>query len=326
LVLILTFVLAIISYFFIESPLRKNDLSTKKVFIHYFIIPAIAIIFFTTLIEKVIEYRPSWIYSEKKLDKAFLVLPNHKYEYSCLYSAFTPDKFREERCVIPKGSKPTVLVMGDSNAAHYVGMIRVFSKHYGFNFRNVTQSACPTVFNDINYPWVTQKYAKSCLVYRKYILDEAVNYDTVILGGNWSSYNYKEFKEAFTITLDTLAKKIKKVIVLAKVPLMLNYSKDCAKKSIKMPWIDCAKKFKSSGDEVEINTFIKALTKKYPNVSYFDIRNQTCKGKECSPYLDNKPVYYDTGHLSMSGSKLIGESMLKNNDPMLKVFEEIHKK
>jgi len=325
-VLLLTFILATMSYFFIESPLRKNDLSTKKVFIQYFIIPAIAIILFFTLIQKVIEYRPSWIYSEKKLDDAFLVIPSHKYNYSCLYSEFNTDNLKETRCVYPKDKKPNVLVMGDSNADHYVGMIRVFSDHYGFTTRNSTQSACPPVFNDIDYPWITKKYVKGCLVYREHILEEAVKYDAVILGGNWSSYNNEAFKTAFTSTVDTLAKSIKKVIVLGKIPLMPGYDKGCAQKSIKMPWIDCAKKFKSSGDEVEINRFVKTLTDKYPNVHYFDIRHQTCKGTECSPYLEGKPVYYDTGHLSMSGSKLIGESMIKNKDPMLKVFEEISKK
>jgi len=325
-VLLLTFILATISYFYIESPLRKNNLSTKKVFIQYFIIPAIAIILFSTMIEKVIASKPAWIYSEKKLDNAFLVLPSYKYNYSCLYSEFNTDKLKETRCVYPKNKKPTVLLMGDSNADHYIGMIRVFSDHYGFTTRNSTQSACPPVFNDIAYPWITQKYVKGCLVYRKHILEEAVKYDTVILGGNWSSYNHEEFKLAFTSTLDTLAKNIKKVIVLAKIPLMPGYSKDCAQKSIKMPWIDCAQKFKSSGDEVEMNTFVKSLVDKYPNVHMFDIRNQICKGAECSPYLENKPLYYDTGHLSMSGSKLIGESMIKDKDPMLKVFEEISKK
>ena len=326
LVILLTFILATISYFFIETPFRKNDLSTKKVFKKYFILPAFIIITLSTLIVEVIDHRPSWVYSEKKLDKSFLVIPNHKYHYSCLVSEFKNSIYTEERCVYPKNNKPTVLIMGDSNAAHYVGMIRVFSDYYGFTTRNAAQSACPPVFNNIEYPWIGDKYAKGCLIYRDSILDEAIKYDTVIIGGNWSSYDYKEFKEAFIKTIDTLSKRVRKVIVLGKVPIMSSYSKDCAVRSLKMPWIECTKKFKGSGGEVSINKFIKKITEKYTNVSYFNIKNQTCAGKECSPFLDNKPVYYDRGHLSMSGSKLIGETMLKNKDPMLKVFEDINKK
>jgi len=326
LVIAVTFILATISYFFVETPFRKNNLSTKKVFIRYFIIPAVIIVTLSTLLIKIIDYRPSWIYSDKKLDSSFLVIPNHKYTYSCLFSDFPSDGYTQERCVYPKIEKPTVFIMGDSNAAHYVGMLRVFADHYGFTTRNAAQSACPPVFNDVDYPWITKQFAKGCQTYRASVLKEAVKYDTVIVGGNWSSYDYPEFKEAFTKTIDTLAKKVRKVIVLAKVPIMSNYSKDCAERSLKMPWIECTKQFKGSGQEVSINKFIKALTEKYDNVSYFDIRNQTCKNGECSPFLDNKPVYYDRGHLSMSGSKLIGETMLKNNDPMLKVFEDINQK
>ena len=324
-VLILTFTLATISYFFIETPLRKNNLSTKKVFIRYFIIPAVIFGTLSTLFIKVIEHRPSWVYSEKKLDKAFLVLPNHKYNYSCLFTEFKTDAYTEDRCVYPKKNKPTVFLMGDSNANHYIGMIRVFADHYGFTTRNAAQSACPPVFNTIEYPWIDKKYAKGCITYRNTVLNEAIKYDTVIVGGNWPAYEYKEFREAITKTIDTLAKKVNKVIVLGKVPIMKNYSKDCAQRSIKMPWIECTKNAHSTGREVSINKFMKKLTEKYSNVSYFSIKNQICKGEECSPYLENKPLYYDNGHLSMSGSKLIGEVMLKNSDPMLKVFEEISK-
>ena len=325
LVIVLTFILAMISYFFIETPLRKNNLNTKQVFIKYFILPAIIIVTFSTLMLKLIELRPAWIYSEKKLDKSFMVLQNHRYNYCYLSTEFNTDAYKDDKYVYPKNNKPTVFLTGDSNAAHYLGMIRVFADYYGFTTRNSSQSACPPVFNNIKYPWIDKKYRKGCQIYRSTIFKEAVKYDTVILGGNWSSYDHQEFKPALAETIDKLSKHVKKVIILGKIPIMTSYSKDCAIKSLKMPWIDCTKKFKNSGEEININKFVKQLTEKYSNVSYFDIKNQTCQGEECSPYLNNKPLYYDRGHLSMSGSKLIGQIMIKNNDPMLKVFEEINK-
>jgi peptidoglycan/LPS O-acetylase OafA/YrhL len=323
LILALTFIFATISYFFIETPLRKNNLNNKQVFIKYFIIPALIIVTFSTLMLNLISLRPAWIYSEKKLDKSFMVLQNHRYEYCYLSTKFNTDAYKDNRYVYPKNHKPTVFLTGDSNAAHYLGMIRVFADHYGFTVRNASQSACPPVFNNIEYPWIGKKYREGCLIYRNTIFKEAIKYDTVILGGNWSSYDYKEFRSALEKTIDKLSKNVKKVIVLGKIPIMKTYSKDCAIRSLKMRWIDCAKKFKNSKKEVNINKFVKQLTEKYSNVSYFDIRNQTCKGEECSPYLEGKPLYYDRGHLSMSGSKLIGETMIKTNDPMLKVFEKI---
>ncbi len=322
-VLFFTFIMATISYFFIETPLRKNNINSKKVFLFYFILPAIIIATISMDTVKSIKSNNLWIYSKEKLENLKSdIIPAYKYKYNCQYPKFYTNAYKEEHCIYPLKNEPSVFLVGDSNAAHYLGMIQVFSDYYGFTVRNATQSACPLIF-DGEYSWIKKKYQEGCSIYRHSVKEQALKYSTVIIGGSWNQFDNEEFKQQFIQTVDELSLQVKKIIILAKVPLMPRYNKDCSIRSIVMPWIDCSKMFNNKQNDISINLFIKELTEKYTNVDYFDIRNQLCKGDECTPYLESNPLYYDEEHLSMIGSKIIGEEMLKNSDPMLEIFEDI---
>ena len=314
-IIIFTFVMAILSYFFIETPLRTNNMNTKKVFIWYFIIPAIIIISVPIFTKKTIKYQ-----AEK-------ILPASAYQYNCQFIQFDPKAYEEQRCVYPEQTtKADVFLIGDSNAAHYLGMLRVFSKYYGFSIRNATQSSCPLLIEG-EFDWIDKRFKKGCSIYRNTILTEAKKYDTVIIGGSWNYYYRKEgFKENFINTMDILSKNIKHIILLAKVPLFPGYDKDCEIKGKRLNHLNCAEKFDNNLSDNISNLFLHTIAKKYTNVDYFDIRQQVCHNGNCSPYFDGQPVYYDGGHLSMKGSKYIGEKMLKTHDPILQLFKKLENK
>jgi hypothetical protein len=39
----------------------------------------------------------------------------------------------------------STILLGDSNAAHFVGAIGAFANHSGFQFRNIQASTCPPI-------------------------------------------------------------------------------------------------------------------------------------------------------------------------------------
>ena len=325
-VLLVTFTLATISYFFIESPLRKNDVSTKSVFLWYFIVPAILITAVSTVTIQGIQHKSSWLFPWEKLHTLKSnTLPAYAYKYNCQYSLFDVKAYKENRCVYPENiEKANVFLIGDSNAAHYLGMLRVFAKHYGFSIRNATQSSCPMVF-DNQFGWIDPKYQKSCSIYSHSLIQKVNKFNTVIVGGFWKNYyNKKDFQKSFKNTIDQLSKKVKHVILLAQVPMFPGYNKDCEIKSIRLNTLGCTKRFNNTLVDHASNKFLQSIANKYTNVEYFGIRQVLCKHKICSPYLNGVPVYYDTHHLSMTGSELIGRKMLETNDSMLHVFDHLH--
>lgn len=326
-VLLSTFAMASISYFLIETPLRKKDITTKKVYLWYFVAPAIVIILLSTLTNKAIKHKNEFIYPWNKLNEVnAYTLPVYAYKYSCQYSLFNTNAYTEDRCVYPNiSNEADVFLIGDSNAAHYLGMLRVFSDHYGFSIRNATQSACPMIF-DNKFKCINPQFEEGCKIYRRTVGNEVKKYNTVIVGVSWDSYYSKKgFKESFEDTLYQLSKDVKHVILLGKVPRFPKYNKECEIRTIRLTNLNCSSRFDTQNKESKVNKYIHKMADKYSNVEYFDIQNQLCHGTECSPYLDNNPVYYNSGHLSMKGSKQIGEKMIQTKDPMLHIFEFLKK-
>jgi hypothetical protein len=323
-----TFGLATISYLFVETPLRKKELSTKNVFLYYFILPAIIIVGISLLTIQGIKQKAQWVFPWERIAHSEVnasTLPAYAYEYNCQYALFHKEVYAQKRCVYPTNSaKADVFLIGDSNGAHYLGMLRVFAKEYGFSIRNATQDSCPMVFNS-KFKWVKSKYKEGCRVYTHSIEEEAKKYDTVVVGGMWNGYYRKKgFKDSFEQTIASLSKNTAHVILLAKVPLFPRYNKDCDSKEIRLTSLHCAQRFNNTLAEHPSNVMLRKIADKYDNVEYFAVRNILCQHQTCSPYLDKTPVYYNSGHLSMEGSKVIVEKMLETNDTMLHVFGHLH--
>ena len=326
-VILTTFTMATVSYLLIETPLRKNNISTKNIFLWYFIVPAIVIVTVSTITIQAIKHKSDFIFPWSQLTELNSnTLGAFAYKYNCQYSSFNPKVFNEDRCVYPKTvSKTNTILIGDSNAAHYLGMLRILAAEYGFSIRNVTQSSCPMVF-DGELDWIYKSIEKGCTTYRKYISTEAMKYDTVIIGVNATDYiNKKKFQMYFNQTIDTLSKNVKNIILLSKIPVFSNYNKDCEIRSIRLNNLNCSNRFDHMNKDHKANQYLKNITKKYKNVHYFDLRSLLCHKGTCSPYLDDTPVYFNHGHLSMKGSELIGKKLIKNNDSNLHIFKILNK-
>ncbi len=325
-VIIFTFIMATISYFFIETPLRRNNLSTKKVLLWYFILPAIIITVISLLTIRAINQKSPWIFPWQELTQLkFNIQPTDRYKHNCQYRIFAGEAvYNEERCAYPQGIKHTnTFLIGDSNAGHYLGMLKVFAKDYGFSLQNTTVSGCPLVFNN-NFDWVGSTHKVGCSVYCRSVLEEAKKYETVIVGGIWSEYYEKEgFQAGFQDTIKQLSENVKHVILLAQAPIFLNYNHKCEERKIRVKNLDCRTHFNNNLPDGIANEFMRNIAKKHENVEYFSIRKQLCNDKGCSPYIGDIPVYYNAHHLSLKGSAVIGQKMLDSNDSMLNVFNHL---
>jgi len=318
-----SFLMASISYKFVETPLRNLRISTQSVFIGYLVLPALVIVLSSLVLVIPLESKNKsifpWEYMKSRVQDT---LPAYKYGYNCQYGKFKIGAYEQQRCVYPENQLPNVLLIGDSNAAHYLGMIRVFADNYDFTVRNVTQSSCPLIFNG-EYSWINPKYNEGCSIYRHSLWEQILKYDTVIIGGAWNSYDNLEFREEFNKTIKSLAGTTKRVIVLGKVPMFPGYNKDCQVRAVRVPSLNCTTRFNNNLPDLEINNYLIAVTEQYENVHYFSVRHQVCNTRQCSPYIENKPVYYDYSHLSMSGSASIGQLMIDNSDLSLDVFRSL---
>jgi len=159
-------------------------------------------------------------------------------------------------------------------------MLRVFSEEFDFSIRNVTHSDCPLIL-DGEFEWIKQSVKKGCSQYRHSIFNEAKQYSTVVIGGSWDHYYaHNEFVEGFEQTIQKLSKNVKRVVILAKVPIFPGYKNKCEILSLNFSNLSCSTRYINQKKEDISNHYLRKLANKYDNVQYFDIRDMICNGDE----------------------------------------------
>lgn len=306
-----TAILAAASYAFVEFPLRYVTVPFKSVYVRYYVLPACFFLLLglsvrhfkvkETIVQNAEVYRQQL--RELDADTAQAQL----YTYDCQLSIFDAERFSDPRCVIGNGTPPTALLWGDSHAAHYVGLLGAAAMDAGFSFRNISHSECPPILGrDGKYGG---RRRESCTRYRQQIAKELEKYDTVFMAAAWSGYaGIAGFWDDVAATFNILRKQGKRVYVITQIPVFPSYNRQCDIRNVSLHLVDCRalSKYADQGDG-SYNIQLGAVAAAYDNVTVVDVRDLVCQDGQCSPYAPSQPLYYDTQHLSMSGSWLLGQ-------------------
>lgn len=318
-------VLSYCSYRFIEKPTRTSDAARMKQVFAMFILPG-AVIASTALVmistggmRSIIESSSG--YSTKLARLQQETAPAYNFYYNCQQSSFNPNILREARCIVGpaalkmKNAEPKILLWGDSEAAHYIGVLGKISKIRGFTFRNATLSSCPPVFGG---EYGQGQYKEGCRKFRPYMRDAILSdkYPVVIMSGAWSHY-FREpgFEADLVKTLSEIEQRGSRVLLIGEAPYFPRYDRNCELRALRIGGLDCENrqrvpdKLLATADQKLV-----AISKKFQNVRYVDVRDILCRDGWCSPYLDGHPVYYNPTHLSMVGSWLIGDKLVRKGD------------
>ena len=326
-VILATFFFAILSYQMVERPLRYFKTSNRNILVGYFLAPLLTMsaLCFAALL--LIRTQSGWLYDWSKYQVITNTQPAFEYEYNCQQTNFDVNQFYLSRCVYPQGQEPTVLLAGDSIAAQYLGAFRVLAKHYGFSLRNLTQSSCPLLTEANDLHWVDRKYRDDCIAYLKFLSQQLSSFDTIIVGGSWATYEKKGepyYRKLMAQTIDKLAKEVENIVIMGKNPNFSGYQAACEQRQVKLGFMECdASRYNKPVSRMGANEFLRELSEKYDNVHYYDIAEHLCVDGTCSPFKDGQPLYYDSLHLSMEGSKYLGKHMLTTGSGLLNIMDSI---
>ncbi|USR41534.1 acyltransferase [Ectopseudomonas hydrolytica] len=236
----------------------------------------------------------------------------YSFPYVCQRARLSEADLQSKACIINPEREPSVLLWGDSNAAHYVGMLGAFAEASGFAFRNAVHSSCPPLLEGAA---ATQKLEilERCLASIEVVRRHLGNYSTVILGAAWTVHARRSdnFFTDLEATVDFLVGQGKEVIILAQVPNFEVVNRKCLQKALKLPMLTCNESGLERPGVVQNNARLSALAARRANVHFFDPRGQLCPNGQCSAYLDGRLVYFDASHLSMEGSWVIGRQIVR---------------
>jgi peptidoglycan/LPS O-acetylase OafA/YrhL len=240
-----------------------------------------------------------------------LVAHPMSHNFNCQVSRFDPDLLSDGRCVIGAPGAETLLLWGDSNAAHYVGLVDEMGKAAGFTARNLSHNTCPPLLAN-GGRFAQHASAASCSAFNAAVVKRIADYPdmAVILGGGWPVYDRMPgFRAELERTVKGLVEQGRRVVLLGKVPTFPGYNRDCEARKVKVADLDCLRLARSRDKLPDINGFLMTLARETANVSYFAVREHICADGTCVAYLDGKPLYFDSGHLSIDGSRRLGRAL-----------------
>jgi peptidoglycan/LPS O-acetylase OafA/YrhL len=240
----------------------------------------------------------------------------YQFDYVCQRERASSADIHNQNCVVGDDSiaPPKVILWGDSNAAHYIGVIGEIARKAGFRFRNIEVEACPPLSGDPE-PFVFARRVADCRASRELVLPEVATAEVVIISASWSDYAGRsdEFFGQLFATVRSLTEAGKYVLIMAKAPEITGYDWDCHEKahasasSAECPYTAAPRRYVE-----EANAKLKAFAAQTRNVGYFDVTPYLCHGGRCSAFdAEGFPIYFDAAHLSLPGSWHLGEEILR---------------
>ncbi|SNS81813.1 Peptidoglycan/LPS O-acetylase OafA/YrhL, contains acyltransferase and SGNH-hydrolase domains [Noviherbaspirillum humi] len=315
-IFVLTIFLAYICYFYIERPARNvKNISYPLVFKWYLTASfstftiAILLVYPGTLINKI------WTTNFEVISAKVLAteIPPTEYEYVCLRKTLTIVDASDGRCVIGdfRSARPPALLWGDSNAAHYVGMVGYFASHNNFTVRNLAAGTCPPILGDKLRQYVSRTREPHCLASQAVVIEALKATEVVIIGAAWNFYEEygTDFLTDFFATVRQLTDAGKEVVIIGKIPEIDGFDRYCKVKALRYPLLYCnAVKSSVSKEVLNINERLKRFAEMNRKVHYFDPVRYICPNASCSTHLsDGIQLYFDRSHISIPGSWRLGE-------------------
>lgn len=351
LVCLVTLLLAFLSYTLVEVPGLFWDATVSRVFIFQYIVPA-CLVGILTLVAKFYLSPEVPLFKDTQMNNSAFNLsrltpiaqslaepissrslltigeidtglhdaprPAFEFDYVCQREQITARDTQNSRCVLGGGnlSSPRVLLWGDSNAAHHIGVVAEIAKKADFSFRNIAVEACPPLFEDPS-PFVLGRRVADCRLSMPAVAAAVNLADVVIISASWTSYASRSSKifEATFAMIQSLTMQGKLVILLGKTPVMTSFNTHCKEREMRFATsMNCVSSEVLSEEVKFANAQLQAFAERTKNVEYFEVTPYLCKDDKCSATdAQGNPIYYDAGHISMPGSWKIGESVVRQS-------------
>jgi peptidoglycan/LPS O-acetylase OafA/YrhL len=325
-VIVSVIILSIFSYNHIEKPFRYKSYYGLRASASLFILlPAACSFCFFFACTNIKNFGYNTI-SQKQYEQANTYYGILKKNDGCIDSKTYGLNFPDLRkCTIGELSNrsPQVLVVGDSHAMAYVGMLNVLLKDASISAQVVTQSGSPFILGAGITSWRENNPIERNKQIASLISHSAYQY--VVLGGFWNYYPALPSKsiakpKPFEVLEKGLTNAVKFIIAQNSTPIFIfdNPSTKSLKRYCgltKWSFRPCHNSRESLiNEQKKITEIIGRIKKAYPKVQFIDPSDIICTKKHCNITYKGTPLYMSDGvnrHLSFTGSQIIGKLYLK---------------
>lgn len=331
-------VLSIFSYHFIEIPIRKRN--TTKMWPIVLLLALLFIGLYSSYVvnQKGLPERFPSLDASNQQNTDFIATDKHPGWAECTKHFLTVEMCAISDLKLP----PTVALIGDSHASQY---FPGFKKYYDQQGQNLLLLAKSGTLPFIDVSSVRKEFDTFADIF--HYLESSETIHTIILGAFWPSYseqdgvttsfglykNYIFFEDASTLetipqrqhfemglenTIINLRKMNKKIIFIADIPSLPFHPRDCLPRPNFNSVKDC--RFSVQKYLVEnsfVNSLFRNAKKKHDFIQTLNPTKFICdiskKSDQCNVFSDEKLLYSDSHHLSVSGAEIIVEKLLQES-------------
>ena len=287
---VLIIVLSLVSYFYVETPLRKRHTGTAKTFSYYFVAPTVVVLLVTASIIR-FDGLPA------RLDTPTVFA---KYQFNHIDSAKCPGHIQLGCTGGDPQSEKLALFYGNSHGEHYFEYISTLSAHYDYRVQLFAKGGCSLVKSNYACDKVRSAFEQA--------LNDSKP-DVVILAFRWDT----GIKKAGVLDeLETLIHleqtSSQRVVVLAQPPLLDSNPAKIA--NCERLALDCTAKIRFSDAYPDYNNIVKDVTLK-AGADFFDPFDYV--GDRYSFKQEERYYYYDRDHLNIYGNRWLAKSYEETN-------------
>lgn len=305
LLIALTFVLAWLSWAYVERPFREGKrVSRSKVFgLSVIFAGILATLGVVGILTKGGEFR----YSRE--DRAFLEQADYKismrvfsYGTCFLRTDQSAGDLLRNNCFPAGDGRPRLVLLGDSRAAQLSFGARQILERQGYQIVQWTKASCAP----ITFSGARESCREYLQVFDNWVLPKLTAEDRIIVGGNWGGIYTDIGKVAFEREFSAGLKRFRtpaKVIVYDGGPsFLIEPIETIFRKAIRG---DGKPLFADKIPFLAADRFVSEATTS-AGLTYFDASTSICPtGDRCLIYDGKDPIFLDAGHLSTTGSSIV---------------------
>jgi peptidoglycan/LPS O-acetylase OafA/YrhL len=323
-IFIVSFLLAVLTWYFIEQPFRFNE-KYKAMFLKIlglYILFAIGI--------SVLFHLAPYVAFNLKSRQAYEIEENFAGPFvNCIDGDLSSTKSSEISCSIGNTSlnKDEVLIVGDSHAMSEVGMLNVWLKDRNLKGYVATKSGTVFISGNIpewNDPIVPNKMARNKTLES---IIQSGHYKYVVMGAFWGHYpnsrwgttstpettnNYSILETGLENATKLIIKAGSTPIIIMDFPILSSGTMPfCGFTKFTTPEPCSINQASVLQEQNQTRNIIFKLKKQYPQIVLIDFTTIICDQGQCKTSIQGIPLYQGGGHLNYPGSTLIGQLYLK---------------
>lgn len=327
--ILLAYVLAVLSWYFIEQPMRTVKLSSfKQIVKKMYIYPASVLIAISIVGIYSQGFQGRYPQSVLNMDSAVNTFSNESRKL-CHSSLRNSGREPSKHCFFGKTPEKTdadLFVFGDSHANHLIPFVSVLASAAGLTGQDYTLDQCPPIFG-INWGGNLYK-AKKCKQRNDRVMQQISDghFKYVVLAASWPGNTHRlhvdqagwGIKEKDAFLMEQISKTVQFILEAEIIPVIIADTPSLGGKNPKCPIkqavfndeLDCRITGLPNNNMQKIYAL---LSKRFPKLVILEPRELFCKGNSCDMSLNGTPLYRDDDHLNEVGSKLLGNLYLKTN-------------